>query len=109
MSINHIAKRIKKLRKAVGWSQSELARKAGLTPAAICSIERIDNRMPKFETIKKIASALQVGQEMLTNETIIINESEKDKFYREWSILTLLVESDIKIIKNLAERLNDSY
>jgi transcriptional regulator with XRE-family HTH domain len=45
-----------------GLSQSELARKAGLTYSAISRLEA-GNRRPKRETVESLAKALELGPE----------------------------------------------
>lgn len=53
-----IGQRIKEVRKAVGMTQEELGKKLGVSGSAIAQYET-DNRNPKFDTIKRIADALQ--------------------------------------------------
>lgn len=49
--------RIKRLRKARGWSQAQLAEAAGLEQQAISHAER-DRHEPRISTIEAIADAL---------------------------------------------------
>jgi transcriptional regulator with XRE-family HTH domain len=51
--------RLKKLREAQGWSQSELARRAEMHPSSICNIENA-RQLPYPNQLKKISWALGV-------------------------------------------------
>jgi transcriptional regulator with XRE-family HTH domain len=55
-----IGKRIAELREAKGWTQSELAAKARVTPSAINQIESGLTKRPSIETLFPIADALNV-------------------------------------------------
>jgi transcriptional regulator with XRE-family HTH domain len=52
-------KRLKELREAEGWSQTELAERAGLTKAGIADIEQ-GRRQPSWGTAVALAKALQL-------------------------------------------------
>jgi len=69
-----IAKQIKDLRQSFNWSQSELARRSGVTRAAINKIEK-GHASPSFTLCQKIAKALKVEmgdlvQDNLSNELL---------------------------------------
>lgn len=53
-----IGEQLKASREAAGLTQTELARKAGLTQSAISEIESGKRRRPSWETIHKIQTAL---------------------------------------------------
>jgi transcriptional regulator with XRE-family HTH domain len=55
-----IGKRIAALREARGWTQTELAAKAGVTASAINQIESGLTKRPSIETLFPIADALNV-------------------------------------------------
>ena len=55
---------IKKLREAMGWSRSELARQSGLHASTIGQIEN-GRLIPYDRQIEKIAEALQVDPSVL--------------------------------------------
>ena len=55
-----IGKRIAELREAKGWTQSELAAKARVTPSAINQIESGLTKRPSIETLFPIADALNI-------------------------------------------------
>ena len=56
----NIAKNIKKLRKEKGISQDRLSKLADLSLNTIVNIEADNNPNPTFETLQKIANALEV-------------------------------------------------
>lgn len=51
------AERLRKTRERQGYNQSELARRSGLTPAAISQLEG-GQREPNFSTLVRLATAL---------------------------------------------------
>lgn len=57
-------KKLKKTREWLGLTQAELAKKAGVTPAAICQIENGD-RSPSIETMIKILGVIPIKFENL--------------------------------------------
>ncbi len=54
-----IGRRIRQLRDSLGLTQTEFARKASLSQAAISQFEE-GNRLPSMQAVEKIASALHV-------------------------------------------------
>jgi transcriptional regulator with XRE-family HTH domain len=48
------------LREERGLTQSELARKAGLSSPSVWALEQGKTKMPKYQTLKSIANALGV-------------------------------------------------
>lgn len=58
-------KLIKTLRERRGWSQSELARKAGIRQGVLSDIESGKTKHPRIDTIAAIAQALGVPMEKL--------------------------------------------
>ncbi len=59
-----IGQRVKELREDRGWNQSELASRAGLTPAAVSQIEG-GRRLPTAQTLQKLADALGASSDAL--------------------------------------------
>lgn len=53
-------------RKYLGITQKELAAKVGMSQPAIAQIEKIDSK-PQKKTLKKIAAALQIEVDQLTD------------------------------------------
>lgn len=63
-----LAQTLREVREGRGLSQVELAEKSGLTQAAISDLERGDTLRPHFETISKLAKALNVPLETFISE-----------------------------------------
>ena len=63
----NLANNIKKLREAKGISQEKLARLADVANNTIIKIEGEKNKNPTLDTLKKIAKALGVSLDDLTN------------------------------------------
>jgi transcriptional regulator with XRE-family HTH domain len=103
-----ISSNIRTLREKLGWNQSKLANKAGITAAALSKIEKGDGRVPTIVVLRKVASALKVQAYVITGE-MPENHSETDKrnreFYRKWDILESLTKEDQDMLKGMAERL----
>ena len=60
----YIGENLERLRFRAALSQIELAKKAGVTPAAVSRIER--NRVePQMRTVRKLAKALEVEPRVL--------------------------------------------
>lgn len=62
-----IKQKILKEREEMGWTQAQLAEKTGITPAAICQIEKGD-RIPTISVLYKIAQVLQVSLDYLAGQ-----------------------------------------
>jgi transcriptional regulator with XRE-family HTH domain len=56
---------IKQLRERKGWSQSELARRAGISQGVLSDIESGRTKNPRSDTLAAIARALKVPIEKL--------------------------------------------
>ena len=56
----NIADNVRKARKKAGLSQDKLAREAGVAYNTVVKIESGENPNPTIDTLKKIASALEV-------------------------------------------------
>ena len=67
-----VGKRIKSKRVDAGWSQTELAKRAGITPSALSQIESGD-RFPSTVVVHKLAKALSTSVDYL-----IGNRTEED-------------------------------
>jgi transcriptional regulator with XRE-family HTH domain len=59
MSADNFAMRLRELRKERGWTQPELADKAGLTRDGVAHLEQ-GRRKPTWETVVALAAALGV-------------------------------------------------
>ncbi|WP_371261528.1 helix-turn-helix domain-containing protein [Bacillus sp. MUM 116] len=58
--------KIREKRVEKGWTQFELAEKSGVPQPTISQIESGNRRYPTHENIKKIAKALEINIEELT-------------------------------------------
>ncbi|OIR25512.1 helix-turn-helix domain-containing protein [Bathymodiolus thermophilus thioautotrophic gill symbiont] len=104
---NEIANKIKSLREISKLSQSELAKRAGVTSSAISMIES-GQRLPSLVVTKKISEAFNMTVSELTGEKVSKNTNNKAQiFFRKYSELNDLGEADQKIIKNLIKSLKD--
>ena len=56
--------RLRQTREARGWSQSDLAKKSGLQPAAVSHFET-GHRSPSFDNLRKLSDALTVSIDYL--------------------------------------------
>jgi transcriptional regulator with XRE-family HTH domain len=70
------------------WSQSELAERAGLPPSSIAHFE-IGARKPSFDTLRKLATALEVTTDYLLGRVDTPGLAEAgDPLYRDVGKLT---------------------
>jgi transcriptional regulator with XRE-family HTH domain len=67
MANNKISSNIKKIRAEKGYSLEKVARLADLSLNTIVKIENGVNQNPTFETLQKIAKALEVKMDNLIN------------------------------------------
>ncbi|MBN2145365.1 MAG: helix-turn-helix transcriptional regulator [Candidatus Aureabacteria bacterium] len=61
---------IKKFRKLEGWSQQQLAEKAGLSYNAITKLEQGSSKQPTIQTIAKIADAFSLSIDELIGRKV---------------------------------------
>lgn len=84
-----IKERIANERKKRGWTQSQLAKKAKITPAAICQIEQ-GTRIPTIPVLHKIANVLKVSLDYLAGQADslklkdILQNKDLNKFFRKY-------------------------
>jgi len=60
-----ITLRVKELRLARGWSQDELAQRAGITRVTVTRIEGDRNRRLDYDVLEKLADAFEVDPGLL--------------------------------------------
>ncbi len=60
-----LTKKVKELRKKVGWSQQKLAERAGLSYNMITKIEQGVAKQPTIQTVIKIADAFNISLDKL--------------------------------------------
>jgi transcriptional regulator with XRE-family HTH domain len=68
-AVTPISLRIRELREAKGWSQSELARRSGVSQAAISKLEAQLSGGVDFGTLERLANALGVNAAVLIEHT----------------------------------------
>lgn len=103
----HIANKIKLLREECDWSQSKLAKEAGVTASAISMIES-GQRVPSLVVIRKISDALKVSVSELTGESSQDESTQNAQaFFRQFGDLKELDETDQQMILDLAKRLKE--
>ena len=105
----YISSKIKSLRSSIGWNQADLARQAGVTPAAISQIEK-GERVPSLVVAKKIASALSVSLEVLIGDKGPSSGEEQRMraFYRKYGEIDHLSSDDQKRIEEFMELVKDA-
>ena len=103
-----LSKKVRSLRKEAKWSQSELARRAGIAASAVSMIES-GQRAPSLIVSRKISDALKVPLSELTGESPK-GKSPKERidkkahaFFREFGELEDLSASERKIILEIAK------
>lgn len=69
MDLNTVGKRIRVARLAKGWTQEELAEKAGISPTHVSVIERAGNSV-KLETFVSICCALGVSADDVLQDLV---------------------------------------
>ena len=74
----NLGETIKDIRKSKGFKQRELADRAGISPNAMCSIEK-NYSFPSKETIKAICDAMDVPVSYLLFASITDDDIPQDK------------------------------
>ena len=104
-----ISSNIKRIRNDAGWSQADLAKNSGVSPAAISLIEKGD-RIPSLVVTRKLASALKVSEAEITGaleqNTQKIHK-EAHAFFRDYGDLADLNEADKEIVLGLIKRFKE--
>ena len=104
-----ISSNIKRIRTDAGWSQADLAKNSGVSPAAISLIEK-GERIPSLVVTRKLASALKVSEAEITGaleqNTQKIN-NEAHAFFRDYGDLADLNEADKEIVLGLIKRFKE--
>lgn len=76
-----VGDRIKQSREALQMTQSDLASKSGLTPAAISQFETGD-RDPALDSLNKLADALEVSVDFLIGRTEDLKDVKIEALFR---------------------------
>jgi len=104
-----ISNNIKRLRGEADWSQAVLAKKSGVSPAAISLIEK-GERIPSLVVTRKLAAAFKVSEAELTGaQAQSTNQINKDAhaFFRDYGEINDLDTDDQEIIKDLVKRFRE--
>lgn len=70
-----VGRRIKQLREQQGWTQSELAKRAVMSQAAISQFEE-GNRLPSMQALEKVAGAFQMDVSSLLRD---LSQTDEEK------------------------------
>lgn len=98
-----IGERIRNYRNKLGYTQEELAEKSGLHNTYIGQIER-GEKNATLESIEKIARALKLPLEVLT-EKIIITDTKNDLPAKFYDLVNPLNVSEQKFLYDLLEEI----
>ena len=105
-----IGERIRGYRNKKGWSQSELAERAGCHFTFIGSVER-GEKVPTIDTVFKICKALELPMDVLF-ENIVVGDDYSEipkKFYNLISTLPEKEQSDLyKLLIDIIEFHNNN-
>ena len=99
-----ISANVTKLRKFFRLSQTELAKKAGVTRAYISQIEK-GIRVPGFKVIFDLSEIFDVDPEDIIGRKKPITPEKEKKFYKEFGDLDTLSDQDQEMIRYLIKRL----
>ena len=109
--IGNIGKIIREQRKSIPLTLSQLAELSGVSKAHLGRIEQ-GQRVPSPHTLLKIANPLGfdlnellIVAGYLSRESSMLPEEQRDKLRTEINTLSERVESDIKRIKDIVNRL----
>lgn len=107
---NLLGGKIRNFRKQLGLTQEELAERAGLHYSYIGQVERGDKN-PSLNSLRKMAEALNVGVDMLLEETQQYELVDTELLQKElWKITRNRPAEDLQLLleiaKNLFERLD---
>lgn len=103
MNLETVAEKVKRLRELAGLSQSELARRIGISGAAISEIEK-GGRMPTVDVLQGLGKIFKLSVSDLINEKPISNKKVY-AFYAKFGMFEELSRSDKGLILELIERL----
>jgi len=90
---------LKKLRAEKGWSQAQLAKRIGLSPAIVAHYES-GTRYPSLETLIDIGRVMGVSTDYLLG---LSNQKES------WLDVSGLLPNEVKILEDLVESYRDLH
>ena len=113
LSKKAIKQRVSGARERMGWTQAQLAEKAGITPAAVCQIEKGD-RIPTIPVLYRIAQVLRVSLDYLAGQRDsmelqdALQNQELKTFFRKYQNLDTedkrFIEKYVKAISDQKRR-----
>lgn len=104
--LQELGEQVKLFRKRMGFTQEQLAAKAGITPSFLGQIER-GQRSPTVETVYKISKALEVSMEELFSfqKEIIQKDAAHVYHQRIMKLLKSRNEKDLEFTYQLLKQL----
>lgn len=101
--IDIFKERLRKARDLRGFSQAQLATKAGLPPASVSHFES-GPRKPSFDNLKALASALDVTTDYLLgrSDTPVTSAATEGRLHRD---LHKLTSQDLELAKDFVDLL----
>lgn len=102
----NIGEKIKAAREKMKWSQSELAKLAGIRPSTISQIESGARKKPSIDVLQKISDALSVTVSQLLGKTgeddlkDLLQNQDVQLFFRSYKDLS---EKDKAMIREQIE------
>jgi len=95
--------RLKIVRELRGFSQTDLAEKAGLQPSAVSHFEK-GRRAPSFDNLKKLANALAISVDYLVGRVSEIDATVTDAqgLFRDYARMS---DEDRSMLEDFAARL----
>jgi transcriptional regulator with XRE-family HTH domain len=95
-----ISNKIKELREALSWNQSDLAARAGITRAALSQIEK-GERVPSLIVARKLSNVLGITLEELMGGKVeeTIEDDNLKLFWRKFKDINGLSSEDQKKIE----------
>lgn len=100
-----LSRKIKSLREEANWSQSELARRAGVTAAAVSMIES-GQRTPSLTMTRKLSEALKVSLSELTGEPPRERaDQDMRAFFRDFGELQQLTDAERQAVLDMVRKL----
>ena len=108
-----IGRRIRDLRFARGWSQNDLARRAGLASRSVVSFYELGDRYPSYETLLRLADVFGVSAEyLLRGDTLNDQETVEYIARKDGDIYIriksgVLSEKQIEALMSLIRKLQD--
>lgn len=92
--------RLRRARETSGWSQTDLAKRAGLQQSALSHYES-GARRPSFTNLKRLAKALDVSTDYLVGHDAVVEKSPKDLARQ----IERLTPRDRELVRGLVESL----